>query len=378
MPVDTRYVCAVGVAISHELPADFSLAVAVVSFVSSLWFFRANGSILSIQMRGNRPTRTDVANRAGVAPSTVTLILNDRALSLGIKEATRLRVEEAAKELGYYPNRHIRAIRSGRTGVFGLYLRSDQWGVAIGYWAMMIASIERAVSEADFQLLVHCAREDCSTEEAFARQAGGVVDGVLILNSGSDPIAQRLMATGMNAVEVGDCFSPLPYVAVDAAQGIQLVMEHLKARGYKRPSYVKFDSPYLESAKQRLDEFSAASQRMYETPVPTYVVKSGNEALEKILASDPRPDAAVCSSDELAHEIRVAARGRGLRIPEDLALTGFDCIQTVGVDQVMTSVCTPLNDLARLAVQKLIAMSEGRPHERQTILPVSLRIGETT
>jgi len=100
--------------------------------------------------------------------------------------------------------------------------------------------------------------------------------------------------------------------------------------------------------------------------------------LEKILATDPRPDAAVCSSDETAHEIRLAARQRGLRVPQDLALTGFDCIQTVGADQVMTSVATPLEELARLAVQKIQAMGTGLPFERETILPVSLRVGETT
>jgi DNA-binding LacI/PurR family transcriptional regulator len=329
-------------------------------------------------MRGTRPTRTDVANRAGVAPSTVTLILNDRALSLGIKEATRLRVEEAAKELGYYPNRHIRAIRSGRTGTFGLYLRSDQWGCAIGYWAMIIAAIERAVSEADLQLLVHCAREGCSTEEAFARQAGGVVDGVLILNSGRDPIAQRLMDTGMSAVEVGDCFSPLPYVAVDAAQGIALVMEHLKLRGYKRPCYVNFDSPYVESSRQRLEAFKEESVERFGRELQTFKVGSGQEALEQILAADPRPDAAVCSSDEIAHEIRLAATRQGIRVPQDLALTGFDCIQTVGADQVMTSVGTPLADMARLAIEKMRAISEGKQFERGTILPVNLRVGTTT
>ena len=157
-------------------------------------------------MTVKRPTRRDVAERAGVAPSTVSLILNDRADALGIADVTRLRVEEAARALGYYPNRHIRAVRSGRTGVLGLYLRADQWGCATGYWAAMRAALERAVSEADMQLLVHCARPGCPTEEAFARQAGGVVDGVIILNSGNDPIAARLIETGMRAVEIGDCF----------------------------------------------------------------------------------------------------------------------------------------------------------------------------
>ncbi len=158
----------------------------------------------------SRPTRRDVAEKAGVAPSTVSLILNDRAVDLGIAEATRRRVEEAARALGYYPNRHMTALRSGRTGTIGLYLRHDQWGAALGYWTALRAALERAVSEADLGLLVHCGREDISTEEAFARQAGGVVDGVLIFNSAADPIAARLLETGMRAVEIGDAGSPLP------------------------------------------------------------------------------------------------------------------------------------------------------------------------
>lgn len=329
-------------------------------------------------MPAKRPTRADVAREAGVAPSTVTLILNQHSSALGIAESTRLRVEEAARALGYYPNRHIRAMRSGRTGNVGLYLRSDQWGVATGYWATMRAMIERAAAEFDLQILVHCTRPGTSTEEAFARQAGGVVDGVIILNSGDDPIAQRLTDTGMQAVEIGDSFSILPHVAVDGADGVAQAVEHLHERGYKRPVFLNFTSPYQSNNKQRRDAFEQATTRIYGAKAPACEVQWFVHALEAIRSLDPVPDCAVCTSDEVAFTLYDACLDAGLKVPKDLAITGFDCLSSIAPSVTMTSVQTPLEEQARLGVRKLLAMLEGKPVEHSTVLPVSIRVGDTT
>ncbi|MGV3616051.1 MAG: LacI family DNA-binding transcriptional regulator [Fimbriimonas sp.] len=329
-------------------------------------------------MSNNRPTRRDVAELAGVAPSTVSLILNDRAKDLGIAEATRQRVEEAARTLGYYANRHIRAIRSGRTGNIGLYLRHDQWGTATGYWAALRGALDRAISESDLGLLVHCGREDIPTEEAFARQAGGVVDGVLIFNSANDPIAARLLETGMRAVEIGDSAGPLPYVAVDAADGIRQALEHLSARGYRRPCFVNFPSPYESSIEGRREAFERQCLRLFGFVGPSIDDYYGETAFEALMGLDPRPDCAVCVSDEHALGLLAAALRRGLKVPRDLAITGFDCLPTLGLPCTVTSVCTPLEELTRVGLAKLLALIDGLPTERETVLPVSLRIGDTT
>lgn len=329
-------------------------------------------------MQSKRPTRKDVALRAGVAPSTVSLILSDRADELGITEATRQRVEAAVRDLGYYPNRHIHAIRSGRTGNIGLYLRHDQWGTATGYWSALRGALEHAISGADLGLLVHCGREDLPTEEAFARQAGGAVDGVLIFNSAADPIAQRLLETGMKAVEIGDSEGPLPYVAVDGADGIRQALVYLASRGYRRPCFVTFASSYLGSIMQRRVAFDSECERLFGKVGPTIEDYYGEPALESILRLSPVPDCAVCVSDEHALGLLAAASQRGLRVPQDLAITGFDCLPTLGLDRTITSVCTPLDQLTRLAVAKLQALIAGEPLDRETVLPVALRIGDTT
>jgi len=326
----------------------------------------------------SRPTRRDVAELAGVAPSTVSLILNNRAEELGIAVATRQRVEEAVRVLGYYPNRHIQSVLSGRTGNIGLYLRHDQWGTSFGYWAALRGAVERAVSEADLGLLVHCGRQDIPTEEAFARQAGGVVDGVLIFNSAADPIAARLLETGMSAVEIGDSASPLPYVALDGADGVRQVLDHLHGRGYRRPCFVNFPSSYEGSYGQRRDTFWSESNRLFGTPGSFVETLVGEEALDALLALQPVPDCAVCVSDEHAYALLAAAVRRGLRVPDDLAITGFDCLPTLGPVLTATSVQTPIQELANVGIDKLRRLIAGVRIEHGTLLPVSLRIGDTT
>ena len=325
-----------------------------------------------------RPTRRDVADLAGVAPSTVSLILNNRADELGIAPATKLRVEEAVRALGYYPNRHIHAVLSGRTGNIGLYLRHDQWGTAHGYWSALRGAVERAVSSADLGLLVHCGRQDIPTEEAFARQAGGVVDGVLIFNSAADPIANRLLETGMRAVEIGDSASPLPYVAIDGADGVRQALQHLHSRGYQRPCFVNFPSSYEGSFGQRREAFWRESERLFGKRGPVVDTFVGDEALDALLTHSPQPDCAVCVSDEHAYALLAAGVRRGLRVPQDLAITGFDCLPTLGPVPVTTSVQTPLQGLATAGVEKLQSLIAGRRTEHGTVLPVGLRVGETT
>jgi LacI family transcriptional regulator len=332
-------------------------------------------------MRAKRPTRQDVATKAGVAPSTVTLILNEKGAGLGIPEATRDRVHAAARELGYYPNWHIRSIRSGKTGNLGLYLRSDQWGKPNGYWALVLACLQKAVAEADLRLLIHCAPADCPTEEAFARQAGGVVDGVIIVNSGHDPIAQRLMETGLPAVEIGDTYSALPLVAVDGAQGVRLAVAHLREAGYTRPAFCWNQSRYLLNAKSREAAFFDSASELFgidASELTSLELLDGSDAFAELWAMEPRPDCVVCTADELAFAILESALAAGVAVPDELGITGFDAIPTFAPVRVLTSVETPLEQMAKEGVEKLLALIEGRPVEPATVLPVTLRKGTST
>jgi LacI family transcriptional regulator len=305
------------------------------------------------------------------------LVLSGKGDRLGISGDTADRIREVARELGYYTNRQIRALLSGRTGCIGLYLRNDQWGTCYGYWSSIRAAIEKAASARDLLLMVYCGRQGATTEESFERQAGGVVDGVITLNSAKDPIAGRLLETHIPAVEIGDPQGPLPYVAPDSPDGIRQALEHLRDRGYRNPCFLNFPSPYFATVIQRTSAFRHHSEKLFGRPGPTAEAKLGVAALDAVLALDG-VDSVVCVSDEHAYALLETAPQRGVRIPQDLAVIGFDALPTFGGGRIATSIQTPLEEIASAGLDTLLAAIEGGPAPQATVLPVSLRVGDTT
>ncbi|RYG67512.1 LacI family transcriptional regulator [bacterium] len=270
--------------------------------------------------------------------------------------------------------------RCQRTGILGLYLRWDQWTRPYGYFATVRWHLERALAARDLQMLVHNASYGLSAEEAYAHQAGGVVDGVLLLNSARDPIVERLLTSGLPTVEVGDPSGPLPFVACDGGAGVRLALAHLKERGYERPAYLGHVTQY-DDAADRVEAFQSEAVRLFPDDRPlrrVAQVMTGAIGLGALLGMDPRPDAVICASDEMGYEVLQAALRQGLRVPEDLAVVGFDAQHALGAPQVLTSVATPLGEMAEEAVAKLLAIIAGEEPEARTILTPTLRVADTT
>jgi DNA-binding LacI/PurR family transcriptional regulator len=250
-----------------------------------------------------------------------------------------------------------------------------------GYWAELMWAIQTAVAGLDIQLLVHYAHEDTSTEESYARQAGGAVDGVMIVNSGNDPIVGRILEAKLPAVEIGDPYSQLPFVGAEAEKGVRLAMEHLKERGYRRPALVDWKTNYLANAAARERGFAEPARSLFGICNPesrVVVATRGNEAFPLLRTLEPSPDSIVCAGDELAYEVLHCYNRIGLDAPKDIGVVGFDALRTLGSNRILTSVKTPLLDMARLAVRKLLLVVDGKPVEHGTVLPHGLRLGDTT
>ena len=331
--------------------------------------------------RTRRPNRNDVAALAEVSPSTVTLVLGDRGTELRIAPATQARVRAAAQKLGYYPNKLIRGVLEGRTGVLGLYLRHEQWCMPYGYWPQMVWALQTAISKTDYQLLIHNAREDASTEHNFAQQAGGLSDGVLILNSGSDAIVDRLIEARMPAVELGDSFSRLPFVGMEGGQGVRLAMEHLAERGYRRPVYLGHHTNFPQIAEARASAFREERQRLFghaTNEAAIRMLKRPDSPLAAILSVQPTPDCVLCMSDNLAYLVLAEAQRSGIRVPVDLAIVGFDALPGLANFRVVTSVAGPHEEMAEAAIEKLRKILRTEKYDRATIFQPQLRIGDTT
>lgn len=327
-----------------------------------------------------RPTRAEVAAAAGVAPSTVSLILGGKGAQLRIPFSTQEMVREKAREMGYVPNRLIKAVLKGRTRILGVYLRWEQWYSPVGYWMELLWALQRAVAASDHQILIHSAHQDTSDEEVFARQVGGFVDGVFVFNSANDGIVRRLAEVGMTAVEVGDPFTDLPYVASDGPAGVKLALQHLKDKGYQRPACLVHDSNFVEDQNSRLKAFIETATELWPGNHEAYTARLGwpVTVLPSLLAMPTRPDAVICASDNMAYGLYREASAAGIRVPGELAIVGFDALATLTEVPVLTSVRTPIEAMAQAALGKMLAIIEGREFEGATLLQPSLRVGETT
>ena len=328
-----------------------------------------------------RPTRKDVAELAGVAPSTVTIVLSDRGTELRIAPATQERVHRAAKQLGYYPNRLIRGVLEGRTGVIGIYLRWEQWCAPFGYWTNLLYALQKSTSQTDYQLLIHNARQDSSTEENFAQQAGGIVDGVLIFNSGQEAIVDRLIGARMPAVELGDPYSRLPFVGLNSQHGVELALQHLYDRGYRRPACLGHVTSFLKNAEARATAFIDGSRAIFgieNAETRTRYLIWSDDPWQTVMEIQPTPDCVICMSDNLAYEVLAGCQRRGMQVPKEFAIIGFDALPGLANSRLLTSIAGPHEEMADLALKKLASILAGEPYERETILLPTLRIGDTT
>jgi DNA-binding LacI/PurR family transcriptional regulator len=274
----------------------------------------------------------DVAARAGVSARTVSNVVNGSAR---VSEHTRQRVQEAIDELGYRPNLAARSLRAGRTGVIGLAipeLHSPYFGELAG---LLVDEARRR----SWTVVIDQTHGDAEAERRLLTgDAGRAMDGLII-----SPWA-------LEAQEVATTARPLPVVllgerspqgladrvAVDNVAAADEATTHLLALGRCRVAAIGLQ-PHLHNgtAEQRAEGYRRALLRAgvtprprWERPVTSLHRQDGARAMAELLDGDDgdRPDAVFAFTDELALGALHMAHTRGVRVPEDLALVGFDDI----------------------------------------------------
>jgi DNA-binding LacI/PurR family transcriptional regulator len=271
--------------------------------------------------RRRRPTIDDVAARAGVSAASVSFAMNGRP---GVGAATRERIFAAARELGWRPSAHARALTEARARAVGLLLARPIGQLEYDpFFVRFLAGIERVLARTDHALVLRVldAAEppDLGAYERLA--ASGRVDGFVLCDVElDDPRFDLLAAAGLPAVVAGHPVSPCPFpwVETDHARGMASVTEHLIALGHERIGFVG-GAPQLEHVQARLAVWREALAGAGLEPGP---VAYGDAAA--LLDAPERPTAIVFTSDVLAAAGLAAARDRGIGVPEQLSLTGFD------------------------------------------------------
>lgn len=324
----------------------------------------------------------DIARLAGVSASTVSRSL---AGSADISEATRERVEHAARSAGYRINRHARSLRLQRSGLI-LVLIPD---FANQNYADLLLGIDRAAFEHGYGILightgVDAARSDRLADELFT----GGVDGVLLTSGYCPPrLLERLEAGErlpvMRTLTPGDGRGGVPGVRIDEEQAAFEVVRHLVETGGRRIAHLMGPEQEVVSRQRRAGWLRA----MAEAGLPAaglalpggFHLGDGQAVARRLLEAGPLPDAVFCSSDEAAFGLMAELRRAGVRVPADMAVAGFDDLGFSQVfDPPLTTVRLPRREMAQAAVRRLVEAINGLHPADDEVVPHRLIVRESS
>lgn len=326
-----------------------------------------------------RITQIDVADFAGVAKGTVSYALNDSEL---ISPATRQKVKDAAQTLGYRPNNVARNLRKNQTGVIGYSWHvADDPSLMNNLLDRFIYRVTIAAEEKGFHLLAFIQPQEDAARVYDDLISTNRVDGFIISDVRyTDPRIERLKALSAPFVAFGGMALPdadFAYVDVDGKKGIALVVDHLIQCGHERIGMLNW-SPGLPVGDARETGYRHTMHHNGLTIEPDWVVytpnilRSAAAATQQLMAAKHPPTAIICANDVMAFGAKTYFDEKGLRMGEDIALTGYDDDPTsefLGI----TSVHQPIDAVAATVFDLLWGEINNEPRpERQVIFEPSL------
>ncbi len=323
-------------------------------------------------------TSVDVARRAGVSQSTVSLVLSGKAAGR-VASATEAKVLRAVQELGYRPNLAARALRSGAAGAVGLIVPD----VTHPFFGGVLRGAQRAAWEAGYAVvMVDIANDERWEMASFEALRAGPLDGFLLFATDPPPRVRGERAEPM--VLIDSDARGLPTVSHDSAGGTEAAMAHLLALGHRRFGHLA-SAIERYAFLERRDAITRSVEAAGIDPLDVWRVTtflSPDEAFRaslELLGRAPRPTAVFADDDVLATGVYRAARELGLRIPDDLSLVGFDDLAfTEALSPPLTTVRIDGPQLGATAFASLAARMAGRRTPRRRILPVELVVRGST
>ncbi|MGW0561731.1 LacI family DNA-binding transcriptional regulator [Streptomyces sp. NPDC003016] len=311
--------------------------------------------------RTGPPTLEEVAALAGVGRGTVSRVVNRAP---GVKAATRLLVERAITELGYVPNHAARTLAGSRTGAVALVVAdSERRFFAEPFFSDIVRAVGAELADHEMQLLLTLVRSD-RERMRFAQYArAGGVDGVLLVSvHGEDPLPDMLAELDLPTVLSGrrSAEETLSYVDSDNAGGARAAVRHLMASG--RRTVATITGPLdMYVAQSRLRGYREAMTQAFGGVETSWIAEgdfseeSGRRATAELLRRHPDLDAVFAASDMMAAGALHTLHAAGRRVPEDVAVVGFDDSPFARhTDPQLTSVHQPVEEMGRTLVRLLL------------------------
>ena len=330
----------------------------------------------------SRMTIRQIADLAGVSIATVSRVLNGRD---DVAPETREAVRQIIREHGYTANRSARGLSAGRTGLVGILVPM----VFPAYFAGILAGASEALTERDLPIALSPTGGEHDREVSVIDRLHGLTDGALIIlpeESGEE--LERLQDNGYRFVVI-DPLMPLaeriPSVSAAHTSGADQAMQHLLELGHRRIAHIAGPRGWVATEDRRRG-YHAALAAAGILPDPALTVETtpeiahGQDAAGHLLNLPDPPTAIFCFNDNNAIGAIQAARARGLRVPEDLSVVGFDDVEGATiVTPKLTTVRQPLAEMGRTGVSLLMRLLAGERFETLHVeLATRLVVREST
>ncbi|MGN6271545.1 MAG: LacI family DNA-binding transcriptional regulator [Protaetiibacter sp.] len=275
-------------------------------------------------------TQADVAARAGVSRRTVSNVVNDFP---HVSPDMRRRVQEAIEELGYTPSQIARSLRTGRSGVIQLVIPE----LDVPYFAELARSVAENAEARGLSVLITQTSGEVRRElAALNSETGEHAEGTILSAVAIDAEALANRTSTNPLVLVGERRLPgVDHVGIDDVAAARVATEHLLSLGRRRVAFIGADSReqlHMAGMRRRgyLEALAAAGVEVEAdliVPTASYHRADGARAVERLLSLPEPPDAVFCATDLLAIGAMSAAHARGLELPKDLAVVGFDDLE---------------------------------------------------
>ncbi len=331
---------------------------------------------------GTGITIRDVAQAAGVSVATVSRVVNGTAV---VKDETRLRVEAEVARLRYSPNAAARSLITNRTNTIGVVL-PDIWGE---YFSEVIHGIDLTARQAGYHVLVSSSHSDVSETRDVLRAMHGRVDGVIVMSPNASPgelegcLPPSLPVVFLNSAP-GRALHPS--LNVDNRGGARAMVAHLLSLGHRRLAFVTGPPSNFDAAERRRGCRDALRAAGLPADAATEIEgnfgeESGHVAGEAIVRLSPRPTAIFAANDSMAIGVLFALRAAGLKVPDEIAVAGFDDIPIARfASPPLSTVRLDIRTLGERALAWLLVelSGEGRSRAIREVLPIRLVLREST
>lgn len=329
---------------------------------------------------GRSATLEEVAQLAGVSRATVSRVVNGNP---SVSDDVRRTVERAVDQLGYVPNRAARSLVTRRSDSVALIITEPATRLfGDPFFPRLLRGVTTELSARDIQLVLLMPESRPEEDRAERYLAAGHVDGVLLVSlHGDDPLPGRLAARGVPVVVGGrpPRHAPVSYVDVDNRQGASLAVQHLVARGCQTiatiagPQDMSAGVDRLVGYRDALGDAGLLNDPHLEA-VADFMQEGGEAAMRLLLERRPDLDAVFIASDLMAAGALHALRAAGRRIPDDVAVVGYDDSPIAAMtDPPLTSVRQPIEEMGGEMARLLIRTArEPAASQRQVVLATEL------